>query len=202
MTQTSDRLKAFRERNKPKKDIIEPVINGKDSKFATQRWYDKITLNPDIVTIKQAAEYYDAAVEDGKYYVVPVGNLETLLEQYPGITFYYQSILVDVQQSRRWLEERIARLEATKYNYYMHDSESRDKYGVLKTTEASKLAKGDSEVIAMADSICLLAFHEHNLDNLMQAFEHIKYVLNHVVNIHKENLQEVWVDPTKETVNA
>jgi len=201
MGKASSRLAKLRERNN-KSSYVEPTIDNENSDFTITRWYDVLRSDQKLSTIEKAAAYYDEAVQDGQTYVVAVGNLETLLVQYPGIMFFYQGILVDAQQSRRWLEERLTRLEAMKHNYYMYDDEAKSKYGNLKTTEASKLAKADSEVLDLADGIRLLAFHEHNLDRLLSAFENIKYVLNHVVTIRKENLQEVWVDPTSETNNV
>jgi hypothetical protein len=81
----------------------------------------------------------------------------------------------------------------------MFDEEAKSKYGNLKTTDAGKLAKSDPQVVEMYDCARLLAFHEHNLDRLMEAFGNIKYVLNNIVIIRKEKLEEVWVDPTSES---
>jgi hypothetical protein len=198
MSKASDKLAELRQRG-DKKKFIEPVFQNENSDFSIQRWYDKIRNDPTVATIEQAALYYDEAVKDGTYYVVPTGNLQTLTEQHPGITFFYQGILVDVQQSRRWLEGRIERLEAQRYNYYMYDDAAKAEYGTLKTTDATKLAKGDPLVVEMSDCARLLAFHEHNLARLMEAFDNIKYVLNNIVVIRKEKLEEVWVDPTSES---
>jgi hypothetical protein len=198
MSKASEKLAELRKRsgNKP---YVEPVFRNEKSDFTIERWYDKIRDNPTEAVIKDAAAYYDRAVADGTYYVVPAGNLQTLTEQHPGITFYYQGVLVDVQQSRRWLEGRVERLEAQRYNFYMYDEDAKAQYGTLKTTDASKLAKGDEQVVHMADCARLLAFHEHNIARLMEAFDNIKYVLNNIVIIRKEKLEEVWVDPTSET---
>jgi len=199
MSKASEKLAKLRERSSEKKKFIEPKFDNENSDFTIKRWYDEIRDNPTIDTVKKAAAYYDEAVQDGTYYVVPTGNLQTLTEQYPGITFYYQGILVDVQQSRRWLEGRIEKLEAARHNYYMYDEEIKSKYGTLKTTDAAKMAKADPMVVEMYDCARLLAFHEHNLDRLMVAFDNIKYVLNNIVVIRKEKLEEVWVDPTTES---
>ena len=202
-TKASEKLAKLRERNKPKgSTYVEPTLKAHASGFSRELWYDKIRADPSVATVQAAGEYYATAVQDGTHYVVPVGNLETLMQQHPGITFFYQSILVDCQQSRRWMEDRQERLEAGKHNYYMHDEEAKSKHGVLKTTEASKMAKADEEVMAMAGAVRILAYHEHNLDALMAAFDNIKYMLNNVVTTRKEGLEEVWVDPTSETNNA
>lgn len=202
MSKSSERLAKLRERQQGKKHVEPDFQQDGRSGFIAVRWYEKIRATPDVETVKEACRYYADAVEDGKYYVVPVGNLETLLQQYPGITFFYQAILVDVQQARRWMEERLDRLEASRHNYYMYDDEAKAEHGVLKTTEAAKMAKADPTILDMADMVRLLAFHEHQLEALMGAFENIKYMLNHIVTIRKEKLEEVWVDPTNETTNA
>ncbi len=203
MSSASEKLAALRERvAKPKGGHVEPVIKpGKEPKFTIFRWFEQIRANPTSDLIGKACAYYDAAITDGTHYVVPVGVLEDLLLQQPGLAFFYRGVLVDAQQSRRWMEARLDRLEAERHNYYMFSSESKDEYGSLKTTDAAKLAKGDPAVLEMSDNVRLLAFHEHNLERLMEAFENIKYVLNHVVTLRKEGLDPVWVDPTKETSN-
>jgi len=199
MSKASEKLAKLRQRNPDKTKFVEPTFNNENSDFTIDRWYDKIRNNPTKKTVEEAAAYYDAAVQDGTYYVVPTGNLQTLTEQYPGITFYYQGIFVDVQQARRWLEGRIEKLEAERYNYYMYDDAVKEMYGTLKTTDATKMAKSDPSVVEMYDCVRLLAFHEHNIDRLMVAFDNIKYVLNNIVTIRKEKLEEVWVDPTSES---
>lgn len=205
MNKAKERLAKLRERAETTGDKkrVEPVIqSGQSPDFSMMRFYDKIRANPTKTVIEEAAEYYDTAVKDGTYYVVPVGNLEELQLQQPGLNFFYRGIYVDAQQSRRWLEERLERLESQKHNYYMYSEDARAEHGVLKTTEAGKLAKADPEVMEMSDMVRLMAFHEHNLERLMEAFENIKYVLNNVVTVRKEKLEEVWVDPTQETRNV
>lgn len=203
MTSASDKLARLRERRAKSEDekYIEPTMADSKADFSVVHWYDTIRNDPSEENISAAAKFYADAVDDGKQHIVPVGNLETLLQQLPGITFFYQGILVDVQQIRRWLEERQVRLEAKMHNYFMYDDEAKSKYGTLKTTEAAKMAKACDEVVDLGNAIRLMAYHEHNMEALMDAFENIKYVLNHVVTIRKENLQEVWIDPTKETKN-
>lgn len=205
MTSAKDRLNRLRERT-AKADgetHIEPVIkNTGPSDFTVKHFYELIRSNPSIENIKAAGEFYKEALVDGQKFIVPVGNLETLLQQLPGLTYFYRGILVDVQQIRRWLEERMNRLEAEKHNFYMYDDDVKSTYGVLKTTEAAKMAKADPTVVELGDSIRLMAYHEHRLEGLMSAFDDIKYVLNNIVTIRKENLEEVWVDPTRETKNA
>lgn len=199
-TKASEKLAAMKARLGGKAQHIEPSFAEKPS-FQAVRWFDTVRGNPTKDVVRQAADYFTEAVEDGKFYIVPVGNLETLLQQHPGIQFFYQTILVDAQQIRRWLEERLDRLESERYNHYMYSEEAKREYGVLKTTDASKLAKSDPLVADMGDCIRLMAYHEHNLEALIGAFENIKYTLNHIVSIRKEKLEEVWVDPRVETKN-
>lgn len=201
MANASEKLAKLRDRAN-KKSYIEPQKTESGTSFDAERWFDRIRMKPNIHMVQEACEYYASAVEDGKNYVVPVGNLEQLVEQYPGITFFYRSIMVDAQQSRRWLDDHIIRVENDRYKYYMFDEDAKAKYGNLKTTEAGKMAKSDPVVAEIGDAIRLLAYQEHQLEALMEAFDNIKYVLNHVVNIRKEKLEEVWIDPTRETTNA
>ena len=198
----SARLAKLRERTKNPEDVIEPKTTTAGTDFTIIRWFDQIRANPSVELVQKAGAYYDAAVQDGAKFVVPVGNLQTLVLQHPGLMFLYSGILVDVQQSRRWIEERLERLEAQMHNYYMYGEEAKAKYGALKTTESSKLAKADPEVVAFSDMLRLLAFYEHNVERLVAALDNLKYSLNNVVTIREHKLEEVWVDPTQETTNA
>lgn len=176
---------------------IEPEL--KTGKFNVVRWFDAIRA--DYERVYEAASYWQQAVEDGTQYVVPRGNLEELTLQQPGLKFFYGGIHIDVQQARRWWEERLERMEAEKHNYYMFDPEGKQVHGAVKTTEAAKLAKADPEIRKISDIVRLLAYHEHNVERLIKALESIDYVLNNVKELRINKQEEVWVDPTRETRN-
>lgn len=194
------RLENLRNRNKDENDPIYRIVET--DKSVSKRWFHKIrSSSVDGKVIEAATDYYKESLNFGRNHVVPRGNLEDLILELPGVMFYYQAILVDCQQSRRWLEDHLERLEAKKYNFYMYDEEIKSKYGALKTTDASRFAKSDPEVAGIADYVRLLAYYEHHLSNLLATFENLKFTLNNIVTIRKEKLSEVWVDPTKESGN-
>lgn len=187
------------------KDSIKPYEDG-ENPFKVVRWFpaarNRLGVVGDNEFIDQVRDYYDNAIFDGQQYIIPKGNLETLLLQLSGITYFYQGIYVDCQQIRKWLEEQAEKEELEKYAYYMYNEEAKSKLGAApKTTEAAKLAKGDDMVVRFVDMVRFFSYYENLLKNLIDAFDNNKYVLNNVVAIRKENLTEVWVDPSKETKN-
>lgn len=204
MSDISEKLAALRERAARPVDepIIEPDVANPDTGFKTIRWFDRVTANPTPEILKEAGVYYQQAVEDGRRYAVPLGNLQKLFEQHSGIVYYYNAILVDCQQVRRWLEMRAEIIEAERYRFYMYDEEAHMKYGAVKTTEAAKLAKSDPMVQDYAEMVRYAAYYENHLNVLVEALDNVKYTLNNIRDIRQNGLEEVWVDPTHETQNS
>lgn len=203
----SERMKSLRERAKNKKSPVDSETSNEDGEqFASKRWFHKIrsALDTDKAdrVVLEAGKYYEEAILDGQRYIAPKGNLETLMLQLGGITYFYQGILVDCQQSRKWAEERGERKESEMYIHYMYSDEVKSKLGAApKTTEASKMAKADDRVKSLEDAARYLSYFENQLITLMDALQNLKYTLNNVVTIRKENLTEVWVDPAQGTKN-
>lgn len=171
--------------------------NGSGEKFQSKRWYD--TVRADRDRINEAAEYFRAAVEDARQHIIAIGHLETLVAETPGLAFYYKTMHTDAEQIRRWLEERYEIELAQKHKWFMTDPEAKATYGDLKTTEAGKFAKADEELATLSDQIRLMAYYDHLLDDVSLGFQNRAIMLSHLVNIRKEGLQEVWIDPTRET---
>ncbi|RMH20534.1 MAG: hypothetical protein D6698_04065 [Gammaproteobacteria bacterium] len=189
-----ERLKSLRERQDG--PHIEPDMQS-GQPFKVIEWFDTIRENPSAGNIDKAITYYKQAILDGRYYVVPVGNLQTLVEQLPGLLYFYGSILTDCQQARKILEMKTEQLLAEKKRYFMSDPEAVAKFGNLKITEVNAMAAADPEYQDMEMYARRMADAEHKLTILVDSLENLKYVLHNLVTIRKEGLEEVWVDATK-----
>lgn len=172
---------------------------GGSSEFKVVLWYNAV--RKDRTLVSEAAEYYKQAVEDARPYITAIGHLETLLAETPGLGHFYKNIHTDAQQIRRWLEERLEIESAQKYKWFMISPEAKAEYGELKTTEASKFVKADPTLADLSDDIRMMAYYDHLLDDIAHGFQNRSIMLNHIVNVRVNGLEEIWVDPTKETQN-
>ena len=154
-------------------------------------------VRDDVEVIPEALDYYEQAVEDGGKHIRNMrGNLETLMVETPGLAYLYRGIRTDAQQIRRWLEKALEGQKASKYKYFHSDPDSIKLHGKFKTgTEITRYVEADDDIQAMEDIIRAIAEAEHRLDDLMEGFEERRLMLSRVLDIHKEGLKPVWVDP-------
>jgi len=160
-------------------------------------WFKKVRENPEL--LEEAIGYYERVVEDSHQPLAFRGPLGTLLQEHPGLAFFYRSILTDAQQIRRYLELRADQVETAKYKWLMTSGEAKKMYGDLKTTEAAKFAKAESEVVELAANVRLMANVEHQLDNVALGFQDRGIMLNRIVDVRKEGHHEVFIDSGLET---
>lgn len=151
--------------------------------------------------IDDAWPYWRAVVEDAHQHLAFRGNLQTLLQEHPGLAFFYRSILTDAQQTRRWMEMKAEDKEVEKYKWLMTSEEAKKEYGTLKTTEAAKFAKADEEVLNLKEKVRILADIEHHLDNVALGFQDRGIMLNRIVDVRKAGHEEVFIDSNLETDN-
>lgn len=150
-------------------------------------------------TIDDAWPYWREVVEDAHQHLAFKGNLQTLLQEHPGLAYFYRSILTDAQQTRRWMEMKAEQAEVEKYKWLMTSEEAKKEYGTLKTTEAAKFAKADEEVLNLNQSVRVLADIEHHLDNVALGFQDRGIMLSHIRAVREAGHEEVWVDSNLET---
>ncbi len=148
----------------------------------------------------EAVEYYRGMVEEGRDDVPVRGNLEELLAATPGLSFFYKTIRTDAQQTRRWLETLLTFQKATKYKWFQSEEGLRE-YGELKTTEIVKYIEADDYIGDLSDSIRVMADCEHQLQDLVEAFDSRGIMLSKIVDARNNGNEEVWVDPYRETTN-
>lgn len=160
-------------------------------------WFKAVRENLEL--LDEAVDYYERVVEDSHQHLAFRGPLGTLLQEHPGLAFFYRSILTDAQQIRRYLELKADQTETAKYKWLMTSSEAKKQYGDLKTTEAGKFAKAEEEVVDLAAKVRLMANVEHQLDNVALGFQDRGIMLNRIVDVRKEGHHEVFIDSGLET---
>lgn len=163
------------------------------------RWFN--TIRNDRGRLNDAYEYFEEVLKDGQNDTGCVGRLEDLCLETPGLVGYYRGFLTDAQQIRRWLEEHKEVVRGKKYQWLMTSQVAKQQYGDIKTTEATNYSKIDVEVIELGDMVRIMARIEHALEDITEAIQNRSIMLTQVVAIRKSGLEEVWVDPRKETVN-
>lgn len=177
-----------------------PSPEANPEQFRIQRWYE--TICRDRSRLPEAITYFQSALEDGRPHITAVGHLEQLLAETPGLEHFYKGILVDAQQIRRWLEELHEIESARKFKWFMYSPEAKRIYGDIKVTEAPRLVKAEDDIAALALSIRSIANVENHLLSLIEGFAIRNINLGRIESVRRANLQEVWVDPRRETQNV
>ena len=193
-----DEIRSRRKHKEQRHDIEKPKSEGQ-GKLVIKRWFDNVREHPEI--LPEAIGYFSEVIEDGSKHVTCMGHLQTLVAETPGLTLFYKCVLTDAQQIRRWLDEKANQKEATTYKWLMTSPEAKAEYGELKTTEAGKFAKADEKLLELMNNVRRIAYVEHGLDDIVVGLQSRAIMLNRLVDIRTEGLQDVWIDPTKETRN-
>jgi hypothetical protein len=188
----------------PSNEPVFDVANFYDAKGRLKKiyWYDTVRKDRNRKIINLAYEYYKVAIADAERHIVAIGHLQTLAAETPGLDFFYKGILTDVQQIRRWLEERLEIEGAQKYKWFMTSPEAKKEYGEVKTTEASKYVKADPDLADLSDDIRLLANAEHGLQNVAEGFQSRGIMVSKITDIRQHGLEEVFINPHNETINT
>ena len=83
----------------------------------------------------------------------------------------------------------------------MTSEEAKKQYGTLKTTEASKFAKAEDDVLRLQNEVRMLANAEHHLDNVALGFQDRGIMLSHIRAVREAGHEEVFIDSRIETDN-
>lgn len=181
-----------------KKQFSQPVSNVSTSSprknnIRGELWFERIRENFDLKN--DVILFYKNIIKDAIVYIELRGNIEELLLETPGLAYWYNQIMVDAQMIEKLFDDRKQSLIKKKYHEYAANPE----FSNMKTTELQKLAASDDEVLETEEYSRIFEFYKKQLDNICTFFDNRKYTLNHIVEVRKHNLQEVWVDSTKET---
>jgi len=177
-----------------------------DNKLMIHRYYEIVTrgTNWDATRyqkFEEALNYYRIVVENAHQHATAVGNLLLLAQETPGLQTLYGGVHVDASQVRKYLEEALNIQKARKVKWLMNDPEAIRQHGALKVTEAGKWAEADDEIADLTLYVRRFANAENQLGNIMNGFTTRSVMIAKITTIREAGLEEVWVDPTRETLN-
>ena len=171
-----------------------------------ERWFDNVRdaaddLDNDSDTLAEAvlgaAEYYLEAAEEAN--VTVVGKLETMLAENTGLQFFFKGIHTDALQVRKYLETVLEGYEAKKYVWLTTDPEAKAEYGKLTATDTRNIIRANGTVELLEDMIRLIADRQHMLEDAQEGFKTRGIMLSKIVDLRVAQLEEVWIDGTRET---
>lgn len=170
-----------------------------EKRLVVKRYYDIVTN--DISRSKEALDFFRVAVENAYQHATAFGNLLILAQETPGLQALYGGIQVDASQIRKYLEERLNIDKAKKIKWLMNDPESRKMHGELKITEAKQWCEADDQIADLTLLVRRFANAENQLTNIMNGFTTRSVMIAKITTIREAGLEEVWVDPGRETTN-
>lgn len=156
-----------------------------------ENWF--LVVRADPKRADEAVRYYETILADAHTHAHIKGNLENLLLENPGLRFFYHNLLNDAMMIERvFTDIREIRFKQA-YEELMVKNPS------AKTTELSKMAAIADLVTDADDKIRLFEYYKKRFNVLVEYFDDRKYSLHHIVTVRENNLQEVFIDSTKET---
>lgn len=174
-----------------------------------QRWFDAVrdaadTLEVDstddlVEAVLGAAEYYLDVSKDKDADLTVVGRLEVMLAENTGLQFFYKGIHTDALQVRKYLEMLLEGYEARRYKWFTTDEDAKAEYGKLTATDVRNYVKADAVVELLNDMIRLIADRQHMLEDIQEGFKTRGIMLSKIVDLRVAQLEEVWIDGTRET---
>ena len=179
-----------------------------------QRHFDKVRdACNDLSDDDEREEFVNAVVDASDYYLsvkeslgaelLPVGKLDGLLTVITANAYYYKSIHTDALQVRKYLENVLSEYEARKYVWFQTSADGRAIVGTKPTaTDIRNHIKSDDVVLILNECIRLIAEKQHMIEDICDSFTDLGFKLKTIADLRIANLEEVWIDGTRETNNA
>jgi hypothetical protein len=176
------------------------------------RWFDTVRDSCDdldnsadctklVNAVAEAADYYLSVNADAEKHILVAGKLETMLTEITGLAFFYGGIHTDSQQVRKYLELLLENYEAKKYVWFQTDPSAKSEYGKLTATDLRNFVDADDIVCMLKDCVRLIANRQHVLENIQTQLTAKGFNLKTITDLRINNMEEVWIDGTKETKN-
>ena len=144
----------------------------------------------------KATEYYAVAVEDANPHLTGFGELTTMVAGTPGLLALYNSVYVDAQQVRLWLEMVHKQREADMYVYFKSDPQAKADYGEMKNvTDINNFVKADVVLNTIGDVIRIVANSQHQLENVVERLTNRSMSLSKLVDMKVAGIDELYIDP-------
>lgn len=161
-------------------------------------WYPEIALAEDVSKLPDAIAYYEQAQKDGERYLVPKGNLETLLTAQAGIVYYYESAYNDAQKISKWLEERLSHAKACKHVWFQ-TAEGRNLYGDLKATDLKQYIEADNTIFDLVEQLGYIDAAKLGLSSLVERLRERGIYLSMVAKLRAAGQSEIMIDASQES---
>lgn len=162
------------------------------------RWFERV--RDDITNVPDACEFYKGVILDGEKHVAPVGPLERLHREQPGLVHFYGGFHKDAIAVAKYLEDLYDTEHAKKYAWF-HSPEAKQEYGDLKATDIKNYVNGDDFLWSIKQLHHMAMNAERQLDNLCDAMKTRGYYISNLMTIHQYKLEHVFIDATKENTD-
>jgi hypothetical protein len=147
-------------------------------------------------TVVKATEYYASVVEDAQPHLTGFGELTTMVAQTPGLLGLYNSVYVDAQQVRLWLEMVHEQRDSDRYVYFKSDPQAKADYGEMKNVaDIKNFVKADVVLNTIGDVIRIVANSQHQLENVVERLTNRSMSLSKLVDMKVAGIDELWIDP-------
>ena len=147
-------------------------------------------------TVVKATEYYASVVEDATPHLTGFGELTTMVAETPGLLGLYNSVYVDAQQVRLWLEMVHDQRESDRYVYFKSDPQAKADYGEMKNvTDIKNFVNADVILNTIGDVIRMVANSQHQLENVVERLTNRSMSLSKLVDMKVAGIDELWIDP-------
>jgi len=179
-----------------------------------QRWFDKVRdactdlededeRNIFVNTVIDASDYYLSVKSGVEKELLPVGKLDGLLTVITATGYFYKTLHTDALQVRKYLENILSEYEAKKYVWYISSPDGRAIVGAKPSaTDLRNRIKADDTVALLNECIRLIADRQHILEDICDSFTDLGFKLKTITDLRIANLEEVWIDGTRETDNT
>lgn len=158
--------------------------------------FEMVDVDTMAETVISATEYYASAVEDAQPHLTGFGELTTMVAGTPGLLALYNSVYVDAQQVRLWLEMVHKQRESDRYIYFKSDPQAKADYGEMKTvTDINNFVKADVVLNTIGDVIRMVANSQHQLENVVERLTNRSMSLSKLVDLKVAGIDELWIDP-------
>lgn len=163
-----------------------------------QYWFHRVTN--DLTRVADAIEYYEEVISDGARHVAPVGNLEQLQAEQPGLIFIFSQAHDDIHAIKKYMETLIEYEEGKEWKR-LQSQEGRAEYGDLKATDLKNYVAAADDVHFYKSLLTTLIFYETRLASVATAINTRGFIINSLQDIRKNGLSEVWIDSRKEKLS-
>jgi hypothetical protein len=164
--------------------------------FNVIRWYERV--RDDLSEMPAAYDYYKEVIQTGAKHVSPVGELERLHQEQPGLVHFYGGFQRDAIAVAKYLESLYEVQYAKKFKWFS-SYEAKQEHGDLKVTDIRNFVQADDTLWDLKQLHLMAKHAEDMLTNLCESMTVRGYYITNLKEIHKHKLEHVQIDAAKDT---